>query len=148
MGPVLLVAFSWTDGNSVGMSLDASRFVSSLAFVALSALVGCSKESDSKAQPEVVVPPAPAGMQQTMIDVGPKGFAPSEVKLEKGKPASLVFVRTTDKTCATEVVFPELKIQKDLPLNTPVRVDIPTGDARSLTFQCGMGMYKSAVLIQ
>jgi plastocyanin domain-containing protein len=94
------------------------------------------------------IPPAPAGVQQTAVNVGKHGFSPSEVKLEKGKPAQLMFVRTTDETCAKEVVFPELKIEKELPLNTPVRVDIPTTEARTLTFQCGMAMYKSAVLIQ
>ncbi len=128
------------------MSPRARRFVL-LAFVAFPVFAGCSKEGGAKAQPEALVPPPPEGTQQAEVKVGSKGFAPSEVTLEKGKPASLVFLRTTDQTCAKQVVFPELKIEKDLPLNTPVRVEIPTGDARSLTFQCGMGMYKSAVLI-
>jgi plastocyanin domain-containing protein len=113
-----------------------------------SAAAGCSKSGEAQSKPEPVIPPAPPGVQQVKVDVGKKGFAPSEVKLEKGKPAWLFFVRTTDETCAKEVVFPELKIEKDLPLNTPVRIDIPTSDARTLTFQCGMAMYKSAVLIQ
>jgi plastocyanin domain-containing protein len=111
-------------------------------------LWGCSKSGEAQNQAEPVIPPAPAGVQQTKIKVDSKGFSPSEVKLEKGKPASLVFVRTSKDTCATQVVFPELKTEKDLPLNTPVRVDVPTNEARTLTFQCGMGMYKSAVLIQ
>ena len=122
--------------------------LASFALLTLSIAASCSKEGDSKAQAEPVVPPAPPGVQQVSVKVDSKGFAPSEVKLEKGKPASLVFVRTTDQTCAKQVVFPELKIEKELPLNTPVRIDVPTGDARSLTFQCGMGMYKSAVLVQ
>jgi plastocyanin domain-containing protein len=46
------------------------------------------------------------------------------------------------------VVFPDLKLEKPLPLNTPVSIEVPTGQARTLTFQCGMGMYKSAVVIQ
>jgi len=108
----------------------------------------CSKSGDSPNQTEPVIQPAPAGVQQAKIKVDNKGFTPSEVKLEKGKSAELVFVRTSDETCAKQVVFPELKIEKDLPLNTPVRIEIPTTDARTLTFQCGMAMYKSAVLIQ
>ena len=109
---------------------------------------GCSKTDDSKGEKPMPIVTAPPGVQQTQVKVDNKGFTPSEVKVEKGKPASLVFVRTTDSTCAKEVVFPELKLEKELPLNTPVRVDIPTTEARTLTFQCGMAMFKSAVLIQ
>ena len=130
------------------MSLAARRLL--LPWLVLSAgmAAACSKSGASETHAEPVIPPAPAGVQQAKVRVDAKGFAPNEVKLEKGKPAWLYFVRTSDETCAKEVVFPELKIEKDLPLNTPVRVEIPTTEARTLTFQCGMAMYKSAVLIQ
>lgn len=106
----------------------------------------CSRSDAS--QPEPSIPPAAPGVQQTKVIVDAKGFTPNEVKVDKGKPASLVFVRTTDGTCAKQVVFPELKLEKDLPLNTPVTIEVPTSEARTLTFQCGMGMFKSSVLIQ
>jgi plastocyanin domain-containing protein len=115
---------------------------------------GCSKSEDKEvaasaaAAAQVAMPPAPEGARQVKVIVDAKGFTPSEVKADKGKPLSLVFVRTTEGTCAKQVVFPELKLEKDLPLSTAVTVDVPTGEARTLTFQCGMAMYKSAVLIQ
>jgi plastocyanin domain-containing protein len=111
-------------------------------------LLGCSKSKSNPPEPEVPIPAAPSGVQQTKVIVDDKGFTPSHVEVQKGKPASLVFVRTTDDTCAKEVVFPDIKLEKDLPLRTAVAVDIPTGEARTLTFQCGMAMYKSAVVIQ
>lgn len=81
------------------------------------------------------------------VTAGEKGFEPSSVQLKKGGPATLVFTRTTDDTCATEVVFPQLNLKKDLPKGQPVAITIPTDKEQTLTFQCGMGMYKSAVVI-
>jgi plastocyanin domain-containing protein len=92
-------------------------------------------------------PPKPAGTGKIAITADDKGFNPSSVTVQKGAPASLVFTRTSDDTCATKVVFPELKIEKDLPKGTPVTIDIPTDKQQRLTFQCGMGMYKSSVVV-
>lgn len=82
------------------------------------------------------------------IKADEKGFTPPSVTLKKGEKATLVFTRTSDQTCATEVVFPDLKIKKDLPLNTPVSIDVPTDTARSLTFQCGMAMFKGSIVVR
>ena len=88
------------------------------------------------------------GKQRVAIRADDKGFTPSSVALKKGAPATLVFTRTTDDTCAKEVVFPEISLKKSLPLNVATDVDVPTADARTLAFTCGMGMFKSSVVIQ
>jgi plastocyanin domain-containing protein len=82
------------------------------------------------------------------IDVGEHGFTPSEVDVKKGEPTTLVFTRSSNSTCAFEVVFPDLNVTKDLPLNSPVAVVVPVDQSRTLAFQCGMGMYKSKVVVQ
>ena len=53
-----------------------------------------------------------------------------------------------DSTCADKVVFPDLKITKELPLDQPIEVAIDTKEAKTLGFECGMGMYKSKIVIQ
>lgn len=87
----------------------------------------------------------PAGAVAVTAD--DKGFTPSSVTFKKGAPASIVFTRTTDDTCAKEVVIPDLHVTKDLPKNQPVAIEIPTDSAKTLTFQCGMGMYKSQIVV-
>jgi plastocyanin domain-containing protein len=86
--------------------------------------------------------------KHVMVTVTDDGFSPSEVKVSKGEPLMLMFKRTGEKTCATAVEFPELKMKKELPLNETVSVDIPTDESRTLTFQCGMGMFKSKIVVQ
>ena len=87
------------------------------------------------------------GAKTVPITVGGDGFSPNYVSANKGEPLMLEFTRLSDKTCATKVVFPELGISKDLPLRSAVSVHVPTDRTRQLTFQCGMGMYKSSVVI-
>jgi hypothetical protein len=85
------------------------------------------------------------------VTVGEHGFAPSALAVPKGAAGStgaITFVRTTDATCAKEVVFPDLQIKKDLPLNVPVTIDVPTDAERTLTFQCGMAMYKGSLVVK
>jgi len=105
-----------------------------LLFLALLAVVSCSKRGS--AQPG-----------QIDVTASQKGFQPSSITVRKGAPATLVFTRTTDDTCATEVVFPQLSVKKELPKNEPVTINVPTDKEETLTFQCGMGMYKSTVVV-
>jgi len=116
-----------------------------VVLAALAAVLACKNTTaDSSAAASV----AADGKQRVAIRADDKGFTPSSVTLKKGQPAVLVFTRTTDETCAKEVVFPEINLKKALPLNQPVEVDVPTADARTLGFTCGMGMFKSSVVIQ
>ena len=107
-------------------------------------LGGCDKKSDASAEPAA----APGELRVT---AGEHGFSPASMQLPKGAAGSLAtitFVRATDQACATEVVFPDLDLKKDLPLNTPVAVQVPNDAARTLSFQCGMGMYKGALVVR
>lgn len=105
-----------------------------MVFAAFLVMLGCAKPS---AKPGTIA-----------ITADQNGFTPSSVELNKGKPATLAFTRTSEDTCATAVVFPEINLKKDLPMNTTVYVDVPTDSARTLKFTCGMGMYESSVVIK
>jgi plastocyanin domain-containing protein len=119
----------------------------------LACACACGKKVDSgtESSPGSTAAMLASVTGQLRVVAGEHGFTPSSLALPRGAPGSktsVVFVRTTDKTCATEVVFPDLDVKRDLPLDTPVTVDVPTDAARTLTFQCGMAMYKGALVVK
>lgn len=90
-----------------------------------------------------------AGMaQEARVQVTETGFEPSRLVLKAGTPVRITFTRTSDRTCATAVVFPSLEIRRELPLNTPVTVEFTPASAGEATFACGMNMLKGTVVIQ
>jgi hypothetical protein len=92
--------------------------------------------------------PGTVASGKVAVQVNDRGFFPSSISIVAGQAAELEFMRTTDETCAASVVFPELGITRELPLNRPVRVPLPADQTRTLAFQCGVGDHRSAVIIQ
>ena len=86
------------------------------------------------------------GSTEVVVLATSDGFEPTEVVVPKGQAATLVFKRTTDKTCATEAVFVETAAKHDLPLNQEVRVELPADRPDSLHWACGMNMWKGVVV--
>lgn len=94
-------------------------------------------------------PPAAApGVQTARIVVNEQGFDPPKVGVRAGTAARLTFVRTTDKTCGTEVVFPSLNIKRALPLNEPVQIEFTPSRTGEIAFACGMNMFKGMVVVE
>ena len=89
-----------------------------------------------------------AGAQETKVLVTEKGYEPGKLTVRAGQAARITFVRTTDKTCATEVVFPTLNIRRPLPLNEPVLVEFTPRDSGEIGFVCGMNMLRGTVVVQ
>ena len=87
-------------------------------------------------------------VQTAKVVVGEQGFEPARVALRAGIRARITFLRTTDKTCGTEVVFPSLGIKRALPLNQPVEIDLTPPKAGDIAFACGMNMLKGSVVVE
>ena len=109
------------------------------ALLAALLLFACKKEAPPSDTPASGI---------VAITVNEKGFLPDTITLKQGAQATLRFTRTSNETCADKVVFPDLKLEKELPLNTPVDVPIRTSETRTYAFECGMGMYKSKVVVR
>src|SRR5262249_6352278 len=104
--------------------------------------VGATPRSESN-QPSAV--PEPQGGK---VQVMEKGYEPAKLMLRAGQPARITFVRTTDKTCGTEVVFPSLNIRRALPLNDPVVIEFTPRNSGEIGFVCMMNMLRATVVVQ
>jgi plastocyanin domain-containing protein len=83
---------------------------------------------------------------EVAIEVTDEGFVPATVTVPKGKPATLVFTRKVDGTCATSVVFTASGEKHDLPLKQAVRVTLPAERPDTLDYACGMNMLSGEVV--
>ena len=135
------------------------RFISTLAVTAVAALAltACSQESQTQAQHEhegheaQETSPAgddsPAMSARFEIEANSEGYVPAMVHVEPGQEVTLIFTRTTDETCATEVVMPMHDIEVDLPLNEPVEVTFVADESGEIEYSCGMNMWKGKVVV-
>jgi RND family efflux transporter MFP subunit len=99
----------------------------------------------------VAGPSQPAAVPEAQggkVLVTEKGYEPAKLTLRAGQPARITFIRTTDKTCGTEVVFPSLSIRRPLPLNEPVVIEFTPQTAGEIGFVCGMNMLRGTVVVQ
>jgi plastocyanin domain-containing protein len=79
------------------------------------------------------------------ITVTKNGYEPAHVPATRGKPLTLVVTRTTDETCATEIVIPEANVSKDLPLGQPVTITFTPERSGELRYSCAMQMFGGVI---
>ena len=85
--------------------------------------------------------------QSAKVVIGSYGYDPAGIRLKRGVPAKVTFLRTTDSTCATEVVFAEYGIRRNLPLNQSVVVTFTPRKAGEFSFTCGMNMHWGKLIV-
>jgi len=116
------------------------RAMASIALVAALGIHGVVADGNKKASP-----------RRVDIAVTEAGFEPSKITVKQGEEVTLAFKRTTDKTCATEVVLhvnEKDTLEKKLPLNEVVPVTVTFSKAGELGYACGMNMYKGVIVVR
>lgn len=86
--------------------------------------------------------------QTVKVSVTDAGFVPAEVKVRNGVPVVLLVTRTTDETCAKEIVIPDQHIRKALPLNQTVAISFTPEKRGAFTYACGMEMVSGTLRVQ
>lgn len=110
-------------------------------------LAACGKEATPADAMANTAPPQAPRTDSYTVQVDGKGFHPDELSAPAGKSVTLTFTRTTDQTCAKEVVVPSQNLRRELPLNTPVEVAIAMPASGKVDFGCGMSMMHRGTLV-
>ncbi len=74
------------------------------------------------------------------------GYSPSTMYVPVNRPVKLTFLRTDPNSCLEELVIPDLKIKKVLPLHSPVTVTLTVSQPGDYPFHCGMNMYHGRIV--
>jgi plastocyanin domain-containing protein len=75
------------------------------------------------------------------------GYTPDVIRIAKGKQTRLTFLRTDPSSCLEEVVIPDFRIRKFLPLNREVTVEITPEKSGSYEISCGMNMFHGKIIV-
>jgi len=114
----------------------------------------CKKDSDAAgtAKPKVA-PAAPVtagttdkdGVRRIEVTANTEGYKPDKIAGKPGEKLMLVFTRTADSSCISQLVTPD-KQTVDLPLNKPVEVAVTVPQTGSVGFACGMDMFHGTIV--
>lgn len=85
---------------------------------------------------------------RVVVEVTQEGFVPKQIAAKVGRPITLVVTRKTDATCAKQIVFGDLGVEKELPMNEAVEVTVTPQRQGELRFACGMDMIAGTLLVE
>jgi len=92
--------------------------------------------------------PASEKAQVVELAITSEGTFPDTVTAKAGQPLKLVITRKTDSTCVNQVVMKDFGVDKPLPLNKPVTVELRPAKAGTYHLVCGMGMNFASLKVQ
>lgn len=87
------------------------------------------------------------GVQRATITIDGGKYSPAAISVVTGKLVALTFKAGKDMGCGSTVVFPSLKITKEVPAGKSVTVLFTPDKEGTIDFKCGMGMYQGRVVV-
>ena len=119
--------------------------------LALALFAACSKKDDKPKAP----PPAPVtagqvgsdGLRHVPVEANKEGYTPDKIAGKPGEKLVLVFTRTADSECISQVKVGSAA-PVDLPLNKPTEVAVQVPASGQVDFACGMDMFHGVVVAQ
>ncbi len=68
------------------------------------------------------------------------GYQPEFISIPKGQTTKISFIRKDSSSCLQEVVIPEFRVKKYLPMNKKVTIEINPKKKGEFIFSCSMNM--------
>ena len=87
-------------------------------------------------------------VQSVTVLLTERGYQPQRVRLRRGVPARVTFLRKVEATCGTELLIPDYQIKRDLPFNEPVVVEFTPNKRGESEFSCGMKMLRGKIVVR
>lgn len=87
-------------------------------------------------------------VQKVTVALTEKGYEPTSLKLRRGVPAQVTFIRKVSATCGTEIVIADYNIKRALPLNEPILMEFTPKKSGTFAFTCGMGMLRGSLIVR
>lgn len=76
------------------------------------------------------------------------GYSPDTIQIPLSQTTTINFRRTDPNSCLEEVVVPDFKIKKFLPLNETVTINLAPDKPGEFSFVCGMNMYHGKIIVK
>lgn len=88
-------------------------------------------------------------VESTRIDITVEGgYSPNVISIPKGKITILNFFRKDPSSCLEEIVLPDFKIRKYLPLNQSTAIAITPKETGTYEISCGMNMFHGKIIVK
>lgn len=76
------------------------------------------------------------------------GYRPAVITVPAGRTSRITFVRKDPSSCLEEIVIPEFKIRKFLPINERVTITVSPTKHGSFAMHCGMNMFHGKIVVR
>lgn len=76
------------------------------------------------------------------------GYSPNVISIPRGKQTTLNFFRKDPSSCLEEIVLPDFKIRKYLPLNKITPIQLIPSKSGTYEISCGMNMFHGKIKVE
>lgn len=84
------------------------------------------------------------GKVEIAVDAG--GYHPARIEAPADAKVTLAFTRKEEAGCGQQLVIASMDVEKELPLNETVEIEVTVPADGEVGFACGMNMYKGQVV--